>query len=138
VLIFVPWGSLNWNVRMAARCCLCLDMSLTPLGVCFRFITWRNRKWQLHLVLGVLVRVHRDTLCSGLSTVLSVSLSLFLNYLFVCLHQVFVKACKLLDATYEIQFPNQRLHPGSLHWEDRVLAPGPPGSSPGCILSAYS
>lgn len=24
----------------------------------FRFITWRNRKWQLHLVLDVLVKIH--------------------------------------------------------------------------------
>ena len=38
-----------------------------------------------------------------------------------------VAACKLLVAACGIQFPNQGLNLGPLHWECGVLAPGPPG-----------
>ena len=38
-------------------------------------------------------------------------------------------ACKLLVAARGIQFPDQLLNPGALHWKHRVLAPGSPRKS---------
>ena len=37
-----------------------------------------------------------------------------------------VASCELLVVACGIYFPNQRLNPGPLHWEQRVLATGPP------------
>ena len=37
-------------------------------------------------------------------------------------------ACELLAVACGIQFPDQGLNPGPLHWEVRVLATGPPGT----------
>ena len=39
----------------------------------------------------------------------------------------YVAACKLLFVAYGIQFPDQGLFPGPLHWKCGVLATGPPG-----------
>ena len=43
---------------------------------------------------------------------------------------VFAMACKLLTVACEIDFANQGLNPGPLHWEHGVLVAGPPGKSP--------
>ena len=40
-----------------------------------------------------------------------------------------VVECELLVVAYGIQFPEQRLNPGPLHWENRVLASRSPGKS---------
>ena len=40
-----------------------------------------------------------------------------------------VKACRLLLVACRIQLSDQRLKPGPLHWECRVLTTGPPGKS---------
>ena len=50
-------------------------------------------------------------------------------YLFIWLRQVLVAACELLVAACGIQFPNQGLNSGPLHWERAVLLTGPPGKS---------
>ena len=42
-------------------------------------------------------------------------LNIFLNYLFIWLHQVLVAAWELLVAACGIQFPDQGLNPGPLH-----------------------
>ena len=53
----------------------------------------------------------------------------FLNiHLFIWLHWVLVVA-------YGIQFPNQGLNPGPLPWHCGVLATGPPGKFPKCLLN---
>ena len=59
--------------------------------------------------------------------------------LFIWLHWVLVSACEIflsllqnmesLVAAHGIQFPDQGLSPGPLHWECRVLATGPPARS---------
>ena len=43
-------------------------------------------------------------------------------YLFIWLFLALAAACG-------IKFPDQGLNPGTLHWEHRVLAAGPPGKS---------
>ena len=43
------------------------------------------------------------------------------------MHQVLVEACELLGEAWEIQFPDQGLDPGPLHWEHGVLDTGPQG-----------
>ena len=45
------------------------------------------------------------------------------------LRHVLVVVCKPLVGTCGIQFPDQGLNLGALHWECRVLATGPPGKS---------
>ena len=60
-------------------------------------------------------------------------------YLFIWLHQVLIAACGIfslhcsiqdfLVAACGIQFPDQGLNRGPLHYECRVLAAGPPGKS---------
>ena len=45
------------------------------------------------------------------------------------MRDLLVAACELLVAAYGIQFPDQRLNPGPLHWDYRVPATGPPGKS---------
>ena len=40
-----------------------------------------------------------------------------------------VAVCKLLVVTCGIQFPAKGLNPGLLHWEQGILATGPPGKS---------
>ena len=55
------------------------------------------------------------------------SVCLFKRYLFIWLHQVFL-------AAYGIQFPDQALNLGLLHWEHRVLATGPSGKSLNFVL----
>ena len=48
--------------------------------------------------------------------------------LFSCgLWDLLVAACGLLAVVCRIQFPDQGLNPGPLHWEHRVLTTGPPG-----------
>ena len=42
--------------------------------------------------------------------------------------------CKLLVVACGIQFPNQGLNLGPLHWDPGVLATGPPGKSPTLVL----
>ena len=42
--------------------------------------------------------------------------------------------CKLLVVACGIQFPNQGLNLGPLHWDPGVLAMGPPGKSPTLVL----
>ena len=52
-----------------------------------------------------------------------------------------VTACEFLVVACSIQFPDQGLSTGPLHWELRVLATGPPGKSPTfllCIFAALS
>ena len=51
----------------------------------------------------------------------------FVFNVFVWLHQVLVMACG-------IQFPDQGLNPGFLHWKHKILATGPPGKSRERIL----
>ena len=38
--------------------------------------------------------------------------------------------CELLAVACGIEFPDQRLNPDPLHWENEVLATGPPGKLP--------
>ena len=42
-------------------------------------------------------------------------------------------ACELLTVVCGIQFPDQGLNPGPLHWENRFLATGPPRMSHNCL-----
>ena len=58
----------------------------------------------------------------------------FLNlYVFIWLHQVLVAACRIFRTRCGIQFSDREPNPGSLYWEHRLLATGPPGKS----LSPY-
>ena len=69
--------------------------------------------------------------------ILSLSLSFFNIYVFIYLFRlcqvlvvargIFAAACKLLVAACGIQFPDQGLNLGPLHWERGVLLSGPPG-----------
>ena len=52
-------------------------------------------------------------------------------YLPIWLCWVLVGALELLVAACGIQFCNQGLKPGPLHWELEVLVTGPPGRPPG-------
>ena len=54
-----------------------------------------------------------------------VLVSFFFKHFF-CL---FIWLCEILVAAWGIQFPDQGLNPGPLHWEHRVLATGPPEKS---------
>ena len=45
--------------------------------------------------------------------------------------------CKLLVAGWGISFPDQGLNQGPVHWERRVLATGPPGSSTICSFRNF-
>ena len=58
---------------------------------------------------------------------------LFVNFIFLCLftwlHWVLVVAPGLSVASCGIQFPNQGLNPGPLHWECRDTTTGLPGMS---------
>ena len=57
-------------------------------------------------------------------------LCIWLHLVFVVACGVFVVACRLLAVACGIQFPNQGLNLGPLHWERRALATRPPGKSP--------
>ena len=63
-------------------------------------------------------------------------------YIFIWLCQILVATHRTFSCAYEllvmacgIQFPDQALNPGPLHWELRGLATGPPGRSLQLILS---
>ena len=66
---------------------------------------------------------------------------IFLIYLFGCTGSwlqhagSLVMVCQLLSAACGIQFPDQGLNLGPLHWELRVPATGPPERSPADIIS---
>ena len=58
-----------------------------------------------------------------------------LYWVFIVARGIFlVVACELQVAAYGIQFLDQRLNLGPLHWECTVLAIGPPGMSAGLFL----
>ena len=48
-----------------------------------------------------------------------------------------VAACELLVAECGIQFPNQGMNPGPLHWELGVLPTGPAGKFLFCIIILF-
>ena len=104
------------------------------------------------------IRIAQDILACSLLFLLDSNLTrhpVFLNffilktfifmYLFGCTssqlqymgYSVLAVACKLLVVAYGIPFPNQGLNLGSLHWENGVLATGPPGNSPFCIFFPF-
>ena len=57
------------------------------------------------------------------------------KYLFIWLYEVLVAACRLLVAACGIQFPDQALNLGPLHWQHEASATGAPGKSPCHSLS---
>ena len=69
-----------------------------------------------------------DWIPSVLSFILYPCIGLHLVFVVAC--GVFVVACRLLAVACGIQFPNQGLNLGPLHWERGVLATRPPGKSP--------
>ena len=55
-----------------------------------------------------------------------------MSQVLVAAHGILVAAWELLVAVVcEIQFSDQKLNPGPLHWECSVLAAGLPGKSQG-------
>ena len=67
--------------------------------------------------------------CAG-SQLQHVGSSLWYAGSLVEIRDLLVMACELLVAACGIQFPDQGLNPGPLHWEHGALATGPPGKFP--------